>query len=230
MRNRLADCGIRAMLENYQTTQVAWYLTQALGGIKLFVREADAEAAIAVLTVLQTELDSARAAHDRAAAALEEQYILLRDLRQVSRNETIETEPEDGEDRWWEVVDEEEADLIDEEAKAWQPPDVKRPVVQAPPIPVAQIPARTGELDDSEVDNLLLNKREELVLKAFRVAVLGYYFLPLHLYATILILKALCDPRPLQSDLKQKLRWAICLSGIFWLLPGILVLLVLFRG
>lgn len=229
MRNRLAEYGIRAMLDNYQTTQAAWYLMQALGGIKLFVREPDVEAALAVLAELETELAAARAAHEQAAAALDEQYALHPVEPIAARHETAEEdEPEDGEDRWWEVEEDDAADSLDEEAKPWQPPVHAQQPVDPPPPPVPPAPAngRSRELaDESEEDELPLNGREELVLKAFRVAVLGYYFLPLHLYVPFLVINAWYDPRPLQPDLRKKLRWAIRLNAIFWLLLGMVIFL-----
>ena len=79
--------------------------------------------------------------------------------------------------------------------------------------------------DASAEDDLLLNGREELVLKTFRVAVLGYYFMPLQLYAPFLVINVLYDPRPLQPDIRKKLRWAIWLNAVFWMLLGMMILL-----
>ncbi len=48
-KNRLEADGIRAALEAETTSSMAWYLTNAIGGVKLLVFEQDAEQAVTVL-------------------------------------------------------------------------------------------------------------------------------------------------------------------------------------
>src|SRR5258708_9819308 len=48
-KNRLESAGIKAFLEGQETVAMAWHLTNAFGGIKLQVLEADSEDAIAIL-------------------------------------------------------------------------------------------------------------------------------------------------------------------------------------
>jgi hypothetical protein len=49
VRNRLEAAGLQAFLESAESVNMAWYLTNAFGGIKLQVGEEDAETALAIL-------------------------------------------------------------------------------------------------------------------------------------------------------------------------------------
>ena len=88
-RNQLESTGIQATLADEMTTTAAWFLTSAVGGIKLQVAREDAERAAAILTETESfELGTERWDEEAAEGEFEDDF--AEEKEQENENEEVE--------------------------------------------------------------------------------------------------------------------------------------------
>ena len=208
LQYRLEEQGIRCVLDNFGAVQMAWILTQAVGGIKLLVFEQDVDQARAIIAEMQEELAEAKR---QAAAAAEDQENKLAGHPSGAANEEKFAEQDQTSSA------EDQRSEVSENTSPWSPPQSHAPLSAEANHRAEHATSQPLANEDEDSDDLpILNGREEMALKSLRAVIIGYLFMPLQFYATFLILKALLDPRPIMTEVERKLNWAIGLNGFFW--------------